>query len=149
MALGEKNKFGALMFQPEVFHKQMYYFEICAYNIVVTFWPPSVSAPGVCVPLTNLVLSGVMPWKSNLFSKINKVSSPKVMNFHSIYIRSFRTQYGMDFARTVNRGNWHHFRFLRVVFGSLLCLLHTFLGVVLCLFCYKNKCFLTISKLLF
>ena len=40
MAPGERNKFAALMFEPEVLQKQMYYFEISAYDIVVTFWPP-------------------------------------------------------------------------------------------------------------
>jgi len=37
MAPGERNKFGAPMFEPEVFRKQMYCFEKSAYDIVVTF----------------------------------------------------------------------------------------------------------------
>jgi len=37
MAPGEKNKFGAPMFETEVFRKQMHCFENCAYDIVVTF----------------------------------------------------------------------------------------------------------------
>jgi len=37
MAHGERNKFGAPMFGPEVFRKQMYCFEKSSYNITVTF----------------------------------------------------------------------------------------------------------------
>jgi len=48
------------------------------------------------------------------------------MNFYSMNIFSFRTQYGMDLAQTANKGSWRHFKFLRVVFVSLLILSHTF-----------------------
>jgi len=49
------------------------------------------------------------------------------MNFYSVNICNFRTQYGMDLAQTASKGNWRHFRFLRVVFVSLLILPHAFL----------------------
>jgi len=42
MTLGERNKFGTPMFEPEVFQKQMYCFEKSAHDIVVNFWPPAV-----------------------------------------------------------------------------------------------------------
>ena len=46
------NKFGAPMFEPEVFWKQMYCFEKSAYDTVVTFWPLAVIwRPGNCAPL--------------------------------------------------------------------------------------------------
>jgi len=38
-----RNKFGAPMFEPEVFRKQMYCFEKSAHDIVVTFWQPTVN----------------------------------------------------------------------------------------------------------
>jgi len=48
------------VFEPEVFRKQMYFFEKSAYHIVVTFWVPAViRRPGNCAPcplLTSLVL---------------------------------------------------------------------------------------------
>jgi len=58
MAPGARNKFGAPMFEPEVFRKQMYCYEKSAYDIVVTFWSPAViRRPGNCAPLvTSLVL---------------------------------------------------------------------------------------------
>jgi len=37
MAPGARNMFGASMFEPEVFRKQMYCIEESAYDIVVTF----------------------------------------------------------------------------------------------------------------
>jgi len=61
MAPEERNKFGAPMFEPEVFQKQMYYFEISAHDNVVTFWPRSDSAPGrLCHLDTPRYVSGVM-----------------------------------------------------------------------------------------
>ena len=42
MAPGARSKFGAPMFEPEVFRKQMYCIEGSAYEIVVTFWAPAV-----------------------------------------------------------------------------------------------------------
>jgi len=42
----DKNKFGAPMFEPEVFRKQMYCIEVCTCDIVGIFWRPrSISAP--------------------------------------------------------------------------------------------------------
>jgi len=48
------------------------------------------------------------------------------MNFYSMNICNFRTQYRMDLAQAANKGYWRHFKFLRVVFVSLLTLPHTF-----------------------
>jgi len=50
------------------------------------------------------------------------------MNFDSMNICNFQTQqaYRMDFAQTANTGYWQHFKFLRVVFVSLLILSHVF-----------------------
>jgi len=91
------------------------------------------SAPGELYPLAPLVTSRVFCNKNRkiynkqiLNNKINKFSSPNVMNFYSMNICNFRTQYGMDLAHTANKGYWRHFRFLRVVFVSLLCLPHAF-----------------------
>jgi len=41
-------------------------------------------------------------------------------------IYNFRTQYRVDLAQVANKGYWRHFRFLCVVFVSLLCLSHSF-----------------------
>jgi len=35
-----RNKFEALVFEPEIFRKPMYCFEICACDIFVAFCPP-------------------------------------------------------------------------------------------------------------
>jgi len=48
------------------------------------------------------------------------------MKFYAMNISNFRTQYGMDLAQNANKVYWRHFRFLRVVFVSLLCLPHAF-----------------------
>jgi len=60
MAPGARNKFGAPVFEPEVFRKQMYCFEKSAYDIVVTFWSPAlIPRPRNCPPsplVTSLVL---------------------------------------------------------------------------------------------
>jgi len=70
------------------------------------------------------------------------------MNFYSVNICNFRTPYGMDLAQTANKGYWPHFRFLLVVFVSLLCLPHAFFRRGLVCFA-NNKHFLTFNKLLF
>jgi len=51
------------------------------------------------------------------------------MNFYSMNICNFRTQkaYRIDLAQTASKGYWRDFRFLRVVFVSLLILPHAFL----------------------
>ena len=41
-------------------------------------------------------------------------------------ICNFRTQYGSDLAQTADKGNWWHFRLLREVFVSRICLPHAF-----------------------
>jgi len=46
------------------------------------------------------------------------------MNFYSMNICNFRTQCRVDLAQNANRGYWRHFKFLRVVFVSLLILPH-------------------------
>jgi len=56
------------------------------------------------------------------------------MNFCSMNIRNFRTQYVMDLAQTANKDYWRHFRFLRVVFVSFYACPTRFFGVDLCLF---------------
>jgi len=48
------------------------------------------------------------------------------MNFYSMNICNVRAQYGIDLAQTANKIYWWHFRFLRVVFVSLLILPHAF-----------------------
>jgi len=60
MGPGARNEFGALVFEPEVFWKQMYCFEKSANDIVVIYAPRSNSATGeLCPPcplITFLVL---------------------------------------------------------------------------------------------
>jgi len=68
MVPGARNKFGASMFEPEVFRKQMYCFKNSAYDIVVAFWSPAViRRPGDCSTLPSLVTSLV------LFNKNRKI----------------------------------------------------------------------------
>ena len=149
---GVRKKFGQPMFEPEVFQKQMYCFEKCAYGIVVTFYLPAViRRPGYCVPLPPLVTSLVLfsySIKIGKFSDNNKFSSPNVMNFYSINVCSFRTQYRMDLAQTDNKGYWQHFKFLRVAFVSLLRLPHSFFSTWTCACFSNNKTFTKFNKLL-
>ena len=52
MAQGARSKFGAPMFEPEFFRKQMYCIEESTCDIAGTFpRPRSDSVPGACVPL--------------------------------------------------------------------------------------------------
>jgi len=61
MAPGARNMFGAHMFEPEVFRKQMYCFGKSDYDIVVTFWPPAViRRQGNFVPFPPRYVCGVM-----------------------------------------------------------------------------------------
>jgi len=61
MAPEAKYKFAALMFEPEVFRKQMCCFEKSAYNVVGAFWSlRSDLAPGELCPLAPLVTSPVL-----------------------------------------------------------------------------------------
>ena len=56
-----RNKFGARMFEHEVFRKQMYCFEKSAHDIVVTLWSPAViRRPGNCAPCPPRYVSGVI-----------------------------------------------------------------------------------------
>jgi len=48
------------------------------------------------------------------------------MNFYSMNVCNFLTQYGMDLSQTANKGYWRHFRFLRIDFVSLISLPHDF-----------------------
>ena len=106
---------------------EMYCFEKNAYDVVTTFWATTVIwHRGIVPPCPLRYVSGFMQEKSENFSKINKFSSPNVMNFYSMNICNFRTQYGIGLAQTANKGYWRHFRSLRVVFVSLLCLPHAF-----------------------
>ena len=97
MAPVERNKFGAPMFEPEAFRKQMkaYCFEKIGYDIAVTFCRPPVviRRSRNCAPLTSRYVSGAMQLKSENFLKINKFSSQNVINFYSMNICNFRTQY--------------------------------------------------------
>jgi len=109
----ERNKFGAPMFEPEVFRKQMYCFEEKSFWHCCDFLPPrSDSAPRELSPPS---------WHLWCYAiKIGKMSENKqianVMNFYSMNICNFRTQYHMDFAHTANKSYWRHFKFLREVF---------------------------------
>jgi len=67
MAAGERNKFGAPMFELEVFRKQMYCFEKSAYDIVVTFWALQLFGARGISPLAPLVTS------PPLFNKNQKI----------------------------------------------------------------------------
>ena len=97
-----------------------------AYGIVMSFAPTVIRRPGN-IPLAPLVTSLVLCYKNRKnVPKINKFSYPNVMNFYFKKICNFRTQYGMDLAQTASKGCWRQFRFLRVVFVSLLCLPHAF-----------------------
>jgi len=64
--------------------------------------------------------------KTENLLKINKLSSPNLMHFCCMHNYNFRTQYGMGLVQTTTNGYWRHFRFFRVVFVSLICLLHVF-----------------------
>jgi len=151
MAPGARNKFGAPMFEPEVFRKQMYCYENSAY-VIVTFWSLAViRLPRDCAHLPPLVTSLVLfsySIKIGKFSDNNKFSSPNVMNFYSINVCSFRTQYRMDLAQTDNKGYWQHFKFLRVAFVSLLRLPHSFFSTWTCACFSNNKTFTKFNKLL-
>jgi len=50
MAPGARSKFGAPMFEPEVFRKQMYCIQESACDVVETFWRPHKHSvpPAVC-----------------------------------------------------------------------------------------------------
>jgi len=57
MVPGERNKFGAPMFEPELFQKQMYSIEESNCDIVRIFWQPhNDSAPGELRPPFPLVM---------------------------------------------------------------------------------------------
>ena len=59
---------------------------------------------GIVPPWPPRYVSGVMQQKSENFPKVNKFSSPNVMNFYSMNIWNFRTQYRMDLAQIANKG---------------------------------------------
>ena len=101
------------------------HFEKSACDIVMTFGD---SAPGELCRLSPSLRLWRYAIKSENFPKINKFSSPNVMNFYSMNICNFRTQsaYGMDLAQTANKRYCRHFKFLCVVFVSLLMLPHAF-----------------------
>jgi len=136
MVPGERNKLGAPMFEPEVFRKQMYCFEKCVFDIVVTFWPPAVIRhQGNCAPLTPSLRLWCHAIKIGKFSESKQIfkSERHELLFHE----------HLEFSNTIPHGSctdcqqrlWRHFKFLRVVFVSLLILPHAFFGVDLCLFC--------------
>jgi len=43
--------------------------------------------------------------KIGKFSENEKISSPMIMNFYSMNIGNFRTQYGVDLAQTASNAN--------------------------------------------
>ena len=136
MAPGARNKFDAPMFEPEISRKQMYRFEKSAYDIVVTFWLPAViRRPGNFAPLPPSLRLWCYSIKLGKFSQNKKFSSPNVMNFYSMNICNYRTQYGTDLAQNANKGYWRHFRFFRVVLCHFYACPTHFFGVDLCLFC--------------
>jgi len=107
----------------------MYYLEKSAYDIVVTFWPPTmIRRPGNCAPL----LLSLRLWCYSI--KIRRVSENKKIfksERHELLFRehlqfSNTIAYRMDLAQTVNKGYWRHFKLLRVVFVSLQILPHAF-----------------------
>ena len=69
MARGTRSKFGAPIFEPEVFRKQMYWIEESTYDIVGTFRRPHshsarpavIRRPGICAPLVHPALH---PWSN-------------------------------------------------------------------------------------
>jgi len=147
MAPGERNKFGAPMFEPEVFRKQMYCFEEkCFWHCCDFFAPHSDSAP--LPPSWHLWCYAI---------KIRKMSEnkqiPNVMNFYSMNICNFRTQYHIDLAQTANKSYWRHFKLLREAFVSLLILPHAFLRcepvfvfLIIKLFRHSTSHFLSLDK---
>ena len=125
MAPGERNKFGTPMFEHEVFRKQMYCFEKKCLLLWLFGPPPVIQPPGNWAPLPP-------SWHLWCYAiKIGKMSEnkqiPNVMNFYSMNICNFRTQYHMDLAQTANKSYWRHFKLLREVFVPLLILPHAFL----------------------
>jgi len=104
--------------------KQLYCFEKSAYDIVVSMWPPQwFGARGIVLPSLRLWCYAI---KIGKFSENKQSFKSYAMVVYSMNICNFRTQCGMDLAQTANKGYWRHFRFLRVVFVSLLCLPHAF-----------------------
>ena len=99
------------------------------------FDPCSHSVPRELCPLP----SSLRPWwcaiKPENFSKIKKFSNPNVMNFYSMNICNFRTQYGMGLAQIAYKGYWRHLEFLRVDLGNFFACPTRF-DVDLCLFCW-------------
>jgi len=73
------------------------------------------------------------------------------MNLYSMNICNFRTQqvYRIELALTANEGYWWHFKFLRVVFVSLLILLHALFLTWTCVCFANNETFPTFNKILF
>ena len=63
------------------------------------------SVPGEFFPLPlPRYVSGVIHQISENFPKINKFSSPNVMNSYFMKICNFWTQYGIDLEQTANKG---------------------------------------------
>jgi len=111
----------------------------CVWHCCDLLVPSTDSAPSKLSPLPPRYVSGVTQKKLENVPKINKFSCPNVMNFYSMNICNFRTQYCMDLAQTANKGYWWHFTFLRVVFVPRLCLPHASFSAWTC------ACFLIIK----
>ena len=99
-------------------------------QVLKTLWlfgrPEWFGTLGIIPPCPPRYVCGVLQQISENFPKINKFSSQNVMNSSSMNICNFRTQYGSDHAQTADKGYWRHFRFIRVVFVSRICLPHAF-----------------------
>jgi len=111
--------------------------------------PPSDLAPWELCSLAHLVTSLLVCNKNRKIFR-NKFSSPNVMNFYSMNICNFRTQYGMDLAQTdCQRRSLAAFQVSSLSFVSLLWLPHAFLrpGPVFVLLIFKL--FREWNKLLF
>jgi len=98
----------------------MYCFEKVLMALLWVLAPCSDTASGEYSPLPH----SLRLWCCAI--KIGKCSENKqifISERHELLFHEhlqFRTQYGMDFAQTVRKGYWRQFRFLRVVFVSLL-----------------------------
>jgi len=93
--------------------------------------------PGNCAPLPPSLRLWCYAIKIEKFSENKQIfkSERHALLFHEHLQFSKKIGYRMDLAQTANTGYWRHFRFVRVVFVSLLCLPQAFFGVDLCLFC--------------
>jgi len=147
MAPGTRKKFGAPIFEPEVFGKQMYCFE----KVLVALW---VLAPAVIRRPENIPHDlSLRFWcyaiKIGYVQKINKFSYPNVMNFYSINICTFWNTIRHGFCTDCQQ---RLFAAIQVSSCSFCVTSMPVPRVVLAWTCVcfaKNKTFPTFNKLLF